>query len=192
MDDQSNMADAGALVRTVAANVRALRLAAGLTLPELAERAGLGRSTLAQLESGRANPSMETVWAVAAALAVPFGRIVEPALPDVRVVRAGQGVRVESEEAGAYVAHLLATSPRRGSFEIYALTAEPGEVRHAAAHTAGLVEHLVVTAGALRAGPAGRPEDLAAGDLVTFAGDVDHVYEALAPRTTALLLMDYP
>ena len=110
-------ADAAALVRTVAANVRALRTAAGLTLPELAERSGLGRSTLAQLESGRANPSVETLWAIAAALEVPFGRLVEPAAPPVRVVRAGEGVRLELEES-ALRTRLLATSPRRGSFEL--------------------------------------------------------------------------
>ena len=183
--------DAAALVRTVAANVRSLRAAAGLTLPELAERTGLGRSTLAQLESGRANPSMETVWAIAAALDVPFGRLVEPAAPAVRVVRAGDGIRLALEES-ALRTRLLATSPRRGSFEVYAIEAEPGQPRHASAHGPGTIEHLVVTAGTLRAGPADAPEDLAAGDLLSFAGDIAHVYEALEPGTTALLLMDYP
>ena len=42
-----------AFVRTVAANIRTLRRDAGLTLAELATEAGLGKSTLAQLESGR-------------------------------------------------------------------------------------------------------------------------------------------
>ena len=183
--------DAAALVRTVAANVRTPRTAAGLTLPELAERTGLGRSTLAQLESGRANPSVETLWAIAAALAVPFGRLVEPAAPPVRVVRAGEGVRLALEES-ALRTRLLTTSPRRGSFELYVLEADPGQPRHAAPHSPGTVEHLLVTAGALRAGPADRPEELAAGDLLTFAGDVAHLYEALAPGSAALLVMDYP
>jgi transcriptional regulator with XRE-family HTH domain len=184
-------ADAAALVRTVAANVRTLRTAAGLTLPELAERTRLGRSTLAQLESGRANPSVETLWAIAAALDVPFGRLVEAAVPPVRVVRAGEGVRLELEES-ALRTRLLATSPRRGSFEVYVVEADPGQPRHADPHSPGTVEHLVVTAGTLRAGPADRPERLATGDLLTFAADVPHLYEALAPGTAALLLMDYP
>jgi hypothetical protein len=38
-----------AFVRAVAANVRALRMQAGLTLADLAAAAGLGKSTLAQL-----------------------------------------------------------------------------------------------------------------------------------------------
>src|SRR5690348_3091479 len=64
-------------VHAVASNVRALRLDAGLTLSDLAGAAGLGKSTLAQLESGKANPSVETLWAIAAALKVPFARLVE-------------------------------------------------------------------------------------------------------------------
>ena len=184
-------ADAAGVVRTVAANVRGLRAAAGLTLPELAERTGLGRSTLAQLESGRANPSIETLWAVAAALDVPFGRLVEPAAPPVRVVRAGEGVHLALEER-ALRTRLLTTSPRRGSFELYVLEADPGQPRHAAPHPPGTVEHLLVTAGALRAGPAERPEELATGDLLTFAADVAHLYAALTPGTAALLVMDHP
>src|ERR1044071_3360718 len=70
--------DAGVddFVRAVAANIRALRRDSGLTLAELAAASGLGKSTLAQLESGRANPSVETLWAIAAALKVPFSRLV--------------------------------------------------------------------------------------------------------------------
>jgi transcriptional regulator with XRE-family HTH domain len=54
-----------------------LRRDAGLTLAELAAAADLGKSTLAQLESGKGNPSVETLWAIAAALKVPFAQIVE-------------------------------------------------------------------------------------------------------------------
>ena len=75
-------------MRAVAANIRTLRAQAGLTLADLAAAAGLGKSTLAQLESGRANPSVETLWAIAAALEVPFARIVEEERPSLRVVRA--------------------------------------------------------------------------------------------------------
>ena len=69
--------DVDLFVRTVASNIRRLRQEANLTLAELAGAAGLGKSTLAQLESGKANPSVETLWAIAAALRVPFARLVE-------------------------------------------------------------------------------------------------------------------
>jgi transcriptional regulator with XRE-family HTH domain len=186
-------ADAGVdtLVRAVAANVRALRLEAGLTLADLAAQAGLGKSTLAQLESGKANPSVETLWAIAAALRVPFGRIVEEERPSLQVVRASDVPAMRSDEAPGWAGRLLSASHRRGTFDLYAIDIEAGASRHAEAHHSGVVEHLVVVEGRLRVGPQSGPVDLDAGDLVTFAADVPHVYEALE-TTHAVLLMSYP
>src|SRR5262245_41376685 len=47
-----------------------VRTAAGLTQAELAERAGLTREGIAQLETGRRKPAWETVLALCAALGV--------------------------------------------------------------------------------------------------------------------------
>ena len=98
-------------VRTVATNIRRLRRHAGLTLVELAGQAGLGKSTLAQLESGKGNPSVETLWAIAAALRVPFGRIVEEDAPALRIVRASEQPALRSAET-SQVGRLL--TPRTG------------------------------------------------------------------------------
>jgi transcriptional regulator with XRE-family HTH domain len=185
------VADVDGFVRAVAANVRALRLQAGLTLADLAAAAGLGKSTLAQLESGRANPSVETLWAIAAALEVPFARIVEEDRPSLRVVRARDVPAMRSEETPGWAGRLLSASHRRGSFDLYALDLEAGAVRHAEPHHAGVVEHLIVVVGRLRAGPQSGPVELGAGDLVTFAADVPHVYEAIE-TVHAVLLMAYP
>ena len=178
-------------VRTVAANVRALRMQADMTLADLASEAGLGKSTLAQLESGKGNPSVETLWAIAAALQVPFARIVDEAQPSLRVVRAADVPPMHSAETPGWAGRLLTASHGRGTFDLYALDLEKGAVRHADAHHAGVLEHLVVVVGRLRAGPQDGPVLLEAGDLITFGADVPHVYEALE-TTHCVLLMAYP
>jgi len=181
--------DVDLFVRVVATNVRRLRQQADLTLADLAAAAGLGKSTLAQLESGRGNPSVETLWAIAAALRVPFGRLVEEEAPTLRIVRASEQPAVRSTET-TQVGRLLTASQRRGTFELYAM--DIGErPRHADAHHAGVIEHLLVVEGALRVGPASEPVELQAGDLVTFPGDVPHVYAGL-PEAHYVLLMSYP
>ena len=178
-------------VRAVAANVRALRMQADMTLADLASEAGLGKSTLAQLESGKANPSVETLWAIAAALQVPFARIVEETRPSLRVVRAADVPPMHSAETPGWAGRLLTASHGRGTFDLYALDLEEGAVRHADAHHAGVLEHLVVVVGRLRAGPQDGPVLLEAGDMLTFGADVPHVYEALE-TTHCVLLMAYP
>jgi transcriptional regulator with XRE-family HTH domain len=181
--------DVDHFVRTVATNIRRLRHEAGFTLAELALAAGLGKSTLAQLESGKGNPSVETLWAIAAALQVPFGRLMEDDRPAVTVVRASEQPAVTSTETGQ-IGRLLAAAPRRGTFELYAMDIT-GAARHADAHHAGVVEYLLVVEGAVRAGPESTPVELQRGDLITFPGDVPHVYEGL-PEAHYVLLMSYP
>jgi transcriptional regulator with XRE-family HTH domain len=178
-------------VRAVAGNVRALRMQAGLTLADLAAAAGLGKSTLAQLESGKANPSVETLWALAAALKVPFARLVEEERPALRVVRVADVPAMHSAEAPGWAGRMLSASQRRGTFDLYSLDLDEGTVRHAEPHHAGVVEHLVVASGRVRVGPESGPVELGPGDLVTFGADVPHVYEALEP-THCVLLMSYP
>ena len=59
-----------ALVRTVARNVRRLRIAAGLTQELLAEHAGLHRTYVGSIERAERNVSLENIEKLATALRV--------------------------------------------------------------------------------------------------------------------------
>ncbi|MFL6110100.1 MAG: helix-turn-helix domain-containing protein, partial [Catenulispora sp.] len=61
---------------TIAAAVRRERERVGVSIAELARRAGVAKSTLSQLEAGAGNPSIETLWSLGVALGVPFSRLV--------------------------------------------------------------------------------------------------------------------
>lgn len=50
----------------------------------------------------------------------------------------------------------------------------------------------MVAAGRLRVGPDATPVELDPGDYATFPGDAPHRYEALAPGTFAVLIMEHP
>jgi transcriptional regulator with XRE-family HTH domain len=182
--------DAAELRARVARSVQERRTHAGRSLADVAAAAGIGKSTLHAIETGEANPGIETLWALARALGVPFGELLEPPAPAVRVVRAGEGPRVDSESSGMR-AHLLATTGHQARTEVYTLAFGPGRERGADAHTAGTVEHVLVTQGRLRVGPTPAPADLGPGNLASFPGDVEHVYEPLEPGTEAVLIIEY-
>ena len=61
----------------MASNVRALRTARGMSLNELAAASGTGKGTLSRIESAQANPTVETLYALADALGVPFGSLIQ-------------------------------------------------------------------------------------------------------------------
>jgi transcriptional regulator with XRE-family HTH domain len=175
---------------TIAAALRRERERVGISRAELARRAGLAKSTLSQLESGTGNPSVETLWSLGVALGVPFSRLVEPPTPQIRVVRAGEGPRLQSDHAD-FFATLLAAGSAHARRDIYVMELEPGGSRQADAHLPGSIEHLVVAAGRLRVGPEREELDLGPGDYVTFPGDIPHSYQALEPGTWAVLVMEH-
>ncbi len=175
---------------TIAAAVRRERERVGVSIAELARRAGVAKSTLSQLEAGSGNPSIETLWSLGVALGVPFSRLVEPPAPAVRVIRAGQGPRLHSDHAD-FTATLLAAGAPHTRRDLYVMEFEPGTPRTADPHLPGSVEHVVVAAGRVKAGPSGETVELGPGDYVTFPGDVPHVYEALEPGTWAVLALEH-
>ncbi|MBL1105492.1 helix-turn-helix transcriptional regulator [Streptomyces sp. 5-8] len=174
----------------IAASLKRERGRAGLSLSELAKRAGVAKSTLSQLEAASGNPSMETIWALAVGLGVPFSALVEPPAQAVQVIRAGQGPAVHSEQS-SYLASLLSACPPGARRDIYYVWLEPGSRRDSEPHIPGTTEHIVVTEGKVEAGPRGEAVELGPGDYMSYRGDVPHAYEALAPGTKFVLIMQH-
>lgn len=174
----------------IAAALRRERARSGLSLTEVARRAGIAKSTLSQLESGSGNPSIETLWALCIALDIQFSRLLDPPSPQVQVIRAGQAPALASGQSEYRIA-LLAASPPAVRRDIYRLTAEPGHPRESDPHSRGVVEHVVLCAGRARVGPAEAPVELEPGDYICYPGDMPHVFAALEPGTWGMLISEY-
>jgi transcriptional regulator with XRE-family HTH domain len=187
---QAEGAGSPALISLIAASIRRERDRAGLSLTELARRAGIAKSTLSQLESGVGNPSVETLWALGVALGVPFSRLVDLPRPPVRVIRAGEGPVTYAERAN-YAATLLASCPPNARRDIYRIQVQPGEPRLSEPHHPGSAEHVVLSTGRALVGPAAEPADLSPGDYITYPGDAPHIFKALEPDTTAVMIMEH-
>src|SRR5450631_943015 len=128
----------GAPLEVIAQSLRRERARTGMSLTEVARRAGIAKSTLSQLESGTGNPSVETLWALSVALDVPFSRLVEPPVPAVQVIRVGEGPSVFSERS-TYLATLLSSCPPGARRDLYLISAEPGQPRISDPHMSGVV-----------------------------------------------------
>lgn len=173
----------------VAASLKRERTRAGLSLTELARRAGIGKSTLSQLESGEGNPSVETLWALSTALGVQFSALLDSPTPTVEVIRFGEGPVIPAADAD-YSATLLSTASPGSRRDMYVIRAEPGKPRVSAPHARGIIEHVVISCGRARLGPTEATEVLSAGDYISYPGDVEHVFDALEPGTVAVMLSE--
>ena len=178
------------VVALIAASLRRERARSGLSLTELARRAGIAKSTLSQLESGTGNPSVETLWALGVALDVPFSRLVDPPRRVIQVIRAGEGPVVHAERSH-YDAAMLASCPPGARRDIYRIHAQPGPPRESQPHMPGTVEHLVLSTGRVLAGPTNEAVELGPGDYVTYPGVVPHIFDALQPDTSGVIVMEH-
>lgn len=191
MTDPAQPAPGGRLpLDRIAAALRRERTRAGLSLSELAKRAGIAKSTLSQLEAANGKPGLETMWALSVALDVPPSVLLDPPRPTVQVIRAGEGPAVPSELAD-YSATLLSASPPGARRDIYFLQVEPGSARDSDPHQPGTTEHIVVGTGRVLAGPQDAPVELGPGDYLSYPGDLPHTCQALERGTRCVLVMQH-
>jgi transcriptional regulator with XRE-family HTH domain len=163
------MDDPGA---NLAANVRRLREARGLSQQQIARMAGMPRPTWASLESGAANPTLFVLKSAAAALQVSIEELIGPPRTACRRYAAGE-VR-ERKRQGARLRPLLPESIP--GLEIARMELAPGGQLTGIPHTAGTREYLCCEQGRLELFASGERWELEAGDVLVFRGDQRHGY----------------
>ncbi len=157
----------------VAANVRRLRTAAGLSQAALAEAAGVSRRMLVNIEKGDVNVSLNTLDRLAEVLGVVFYALVAPPeTPDATRIDevAWAGSNAESQ------ARLLASKTAREQVELWSWSMAPGEVYASDADPAGWANMIVVLAGELVVMLGEDRFVIAAGDFRVFPSDRPHRY----------------
>lgn len=177
-------------ISLLAASLRRERERAGLSVTELAKRAGLAKSTLSQLETGIGNPSLETIWALASTLGVQVSRLIAEPRTHIHVIRRNEGVTTVSE-SGSYAATLLAVCPPGAQRDIYRVHVQPGEPHISKPHGYGTIEHVILSTGRAKVGLLTESVILAAGDYISYAADVPHIFEALDEDAFAIMMIEH-
>lgn len=177
MDDSTT-----ALAEAIGARVRKERTERRWTLDQLADASGLSRRMVVNVEQGAANPSVGTLLRLSAALGVGLPALVAPPQSHhLEVVRRGEGAALWTGESGGR-GLLVASTDLPDIVELWDWELQPGESHSSEAHTSGTRELLQVHAGRITVTVGDEEVDLAAGDALTFAGDVPHAYAHAAGR----------
>jgi transcriptional regulator with XRE-family HTH domain len=194
MANQAPDRASGDVGEVIAANLHRLRTARRMSLATLAARADVAKATLANLEQGRGNPTIETLWSLARGLGVAFSDLLEDRREtSTVVVRAEQGARVRgSAQGGKLDLRLLDRIERGGLVEVFDMFLPAGAEHLGSPHGAGVVERVLVHAGTITVGPADEPLALGPGDFARYTGDRPHVYRAAAQDCHGVLLVGYP
>jgi transcriptional regulator with XRE-family HTH domain len=182
-------ASAEDLTPVVGSNLRRLRMQRGLSLERLAKASGVSRAMLGQVELGKSAPTINVIWKIARALAVPFSALIGH-MPTGGTVRmpAGRSKRLLSHD-GKFSSRALFPFDSPRTVEFYELCLAPLAVENADAHPPGTVENLVVSHGTVEVSVGGERHVLATGDALLFEADVPHVYRNPADAEAIMYLV---
>jgi len=175
-------------VQLLGRNVRRIRSERQLSLGALARESGLAKQTLANLESGHGNPTVETLFAVARALGIAVTWLVSEWGSPVFLQRHHEAPWDDTPGA------------RRRALD---LTYGTGHVATAVLHLTtdrtttpalapGTLHHVYVMSGTVLAGTAEDPQTLTAGDFIRFPGDLPHLLRASADAARVHVVTTVP
>jgi|tagenome__1003787_1003787.scaffolds.fasta_scaffold20728375_2 quercetin dioxygenase-like cupin family protein len=172
------MTQAAMVNERIGERVRRHRTSHGWTLDELAERSGVSRRMVINIEHGEGNPSIATLLRISDALGVGLPVLVDVERPSaVSVTVAGQAPVLWRGPHGGQALLVAGTEPP-DVVELWDWTLNPGDEHSSEPHSAGTRELLLVLEGRVELRVGDRTDRLEAGDSAAFAGDVAHGYAA--------------
>ncbi|MBO3751756.1 helix-turn-helix domain-containing protein [Streptosporangiaceae bacterium NEAU-GS5] len=183
------MADTDPTLRTVAHNVRAARVRAGLSLEELGRRAHVSKGALAALEKAQGNPNLATLVRLADTLGISVPTLMQgpPEGHVVRIATAGAIAPLWTGELGGEARLMLVTSGP-APVEVWRWRLHAGEEYRCQPHQTGVVETLNVVSGRMTLLVDGTEYAVEAGQTATFDGDAPHAYRGAGGEPCALLM----
>ncbi|MGL4959609.1 MAG: helix-turn-helix domain-containing protein [Inquilinus sp.] len=191
--EEANGADtAHDLSLALGQNLRRLRTRQGLSLERFAQKSGVSRAMLGQIENGRSVPTIGVVWKVAKALDVPFSSLLTGReAPGTTVLRA-RHAKVLASNDGSFVSRALFPYEGERKVEFYELLLAPYRQEDAEAHAPGTTENLVVAQGEVEITVGAERHRLGPGDAILFEADVPHSYRNPgADKAVMYLVMTY-
>jgi len=188
-DGEAGGREAQDLAPVVGANLRRLRMRRGLSLEKLAQKSGVSRAMLGQIELGQSAPTINVLWKIARALDVTFATLIQAREAGGTTVLKKAQAKVLTSQGGHFSSRALFPfdGPRRAEF--YELRLAPQATEEADAHAPGTLENLVVAEGALDLVIGKDTHRLEAGDAIVFEADVPHAYENAGARECVMYLV---
>jgi transcriptional regulator with XRE-family HTH domain len=177
-----NDADSGRTIQAIARRVAAFRKRQGLSLDQLAARAGVSKGSLAGLEKATGNPSISLLCQTAAALGVSVSDLLATSTArKAEAFELGGGKVLWRGQKGGTARLLFGT---RGPLmlELWEWVMFPEERYEAKAHSHGTKEILYAVKGRLGAVIDGETFEIAPGRGLFMETDVPHAYYCAAKQ----------
>lgn len=184
---------------SLASNMKYLRKEASLSQEQLSERSGVPRSTIASLERGEGNPTLQVLMGVARGLGVTIAELLAQRKANATLYKREEHGRLEyqvslanSVSSSAGFAEMRRLTPAQSRYlTIEEIILNGTEVVVASPHPQGTEEFFFVVSGSCDVEIAGELFHVNEGDLLRFDGSQLHSYRGLGEgrRTIAYAIV---
>ncbi len=161
--------------RYLAQNIQDLRKKLGLTQGRLAEIAGATRASIALIESGTSNPTLDVLLKLSYALEISLTELMSPARADCLHIRSDDVPLSRKSRKGVTLRKIL--PDKTGATDIDELILDPGQSLGGTPHVEGTKEYFTCIEGEITITVLGEVFRVKSGDVLTFPGDKPHHYK---------------
>ncbi|GAA1005707.1 XRE family transcriptional regulator [Nocardiopsis tropica] len=165
----------------IGGRLRELRTERGLSLSELARRAGVGKGSLSEIEAGGRNPTVETLYSLCGPLDVPLTALLGEAPGSDGTAHGGMRTVLLSVR---HLPHI--------TVEVFRLEFPEGSDHTSPGHGPEVREHLTVVDGMLLVGPVGKETTVQHGDSHAWTSDGPHRFAAVDGPAEAVVVITTP
>jgi transcriptional regulator with XRE-family HTH domain len=165
-----------------------------LTLERLAERCGVSKSMLSQIERGQVNPTFAVVWNLSQVLGLDLNLLGRQG-EEREVIQHEHAYSSPTRRSEDGLCELRMLSPTRTVLPVewYEMTLATGGKLVSDAHAAGTFEHFSCLTGAVEVSTAGKSVTARAGDTLRYRADRPHTLSnAHDGESKGLLLVALP
>lgn len=169
--------------QNIAKNLVALRERKSLSQASLAKISGTTRASIALLESGSGNPTLEILLKISQGLKISIDELISSPKAECKLIKASDVPIDRRSKNGVTLRKLL--PDKIPSTEMDELHLEPGALMTGSPHVEGTREYFTCISGQVSIGVLGEVHHLEKGDVLAFPGDKPHSYKN-SGRTNAV------
>ncbi len=176
-------------------NIQRIRKQQQLTLGVLAEKSGVSKAMLSQIESEKVNPTVATVWKIARGLEVELDALLKGGSAPIRKFTVTHSANIETLDTVEDGSHIKVLSPlaMAEDLEIYMLTLEKGGLLRSTPHAPGTEEYLTILEGTVRVTAGDNVTELKTGDFIIYNCDIEHSIENLSSNKSVIhMIVRFP
>jgi len=171
--------------KNVSKNLKEIRKSRQLTLEELAEKSGVSKSMLGEIERSRTNPTITVLWKITQALKIPLTTLIGNQNASYVLVRENDQIPLNQEPGHIISSIFPFYEPHRT--EVFNIDLAPKSKLSNEGHIKGVEEYIFVLNGSVNVVVHGEEVILHSNDSIRFTADTNHTIENIAEHPAKLL-----